>query len=233
MNKDLKSLQRLIQDLAVRSASLPSPRLSLDYGSRWSRSACVWEESFPSRSAAIRGAERAFSPVYSQAHQRLQDYMEPHAPNSLPAGAQMWLDHHLGEVRQALVPLRTQHTAPVLNRMNALLVADQVLKEWSETNVSLSRRYQLEPPGHYLSRAEFVSYDPSDGEDGLTWLLGKAFIRHGYNLLPAISALEADLRRKTGDYKQAFLTQSERSLHRHILEPMQALMPMLHQILYG
>lgn len=84
---------------------------------------------------------------------------------------------------------------------------------------------------HYLSYVQYAINDPSEGEEGLSWLLGKCFIRHGYDLFPAISELESDLSQQIRKFQQAFTVQSKHALHQHIIAPLQTLLPILHQSL--
>ena len=91
--------------------------------------------------------------------------------------------------------------------------------------------HTLSHPSYYLKHTEYSTYNSSEGETGITWVLGKILVRHGYDLLPAITALEADLRQKAEDYQRVCTGQAENALKKYILAPLQTLLPILYQIL--
>ena len=127
--------------------------------------------------------------------------------------------------------MRTQRTAPVLNRISSLLTPDKVTGELENAAASQNCPLMLGCAAHYLSHTEYDAYDASEGETGITWLLGKLFIRHGYDLSPAISTLEDDLHRIVADCRKAFCVQAEQAIQRHILVPLNPLLPILYQLL--
>ena len=230
MKQHFVHLQACIRKLEACPASLSTPYPALDFGFHWMRSPCVWEESFPSRSAAARDAERAFLPLYHQAEEALRRCWAPSSPDGLYSEFCRTLNRHLREAQEALIPMRTQRTAPVLNRISSLLTPDKVTGVL-ETAAFQRDSLALECVSHYLRHTEYTTYDASEGENGITWLLGKLLIRHGYDLSPAISTLEEDLRRTVTDCRKAFCVQAEQAIQRHILVPLNPLLPILYQLL--
>ena len=230
MNQHFVHLQACIRTLETCPSSLSTSYPTLDFGFHWMRSPCVWEESFPSRSAAVRDAEQAFLPLYRQAEEALRRCWTPSSPDSLHSELCRILNRHLKEAQEALIPMRTQHTAPVLNRISTLLTPDKVTGEL-EAVVSQHCPSMLDCTPNYLSHVEYTTYDSSEGETGITWLLGKLLIRHGYDLSSAIFALEEDLRQTVMDCRQAFCLQAEQAIRRHILAPLNPLLPILYQLL--
>lgn len=231
MTHNFAHLQVSIRRLEACPSQISHPCPVLDYGSRWMRSPCVWEESFSSQRSAAQNAEETFLSIYRQAEKWTRRYTDAENLDSWFGTFHRSLNQHLGELRDALLPLRTQQTASVLNRINALLLPDKVLAELQES-MSLQRSiHTLGHPSYYLKHTEYSTYDSSEGETGITWFLGKLLIRHGYDLLPAITALEADLRQKAEDYQRACTGQAENALQKHILAPLQTLLPILYQIL--
>ena len=230
MNQHFVRLQTCIRKLETCPASLSTSYPTLDFGFHWMRSPCVWEESFPSQSAAARDAERAFLPLYHQAEEALQRCWVPSSPDGWYSELCRTLNRRLGETQEALIPMRTQRTAPVLNRISSLLTPDKVMGKL-EAAATQCDSFVLDCASHYLSHTEYAAYDPSEGETGITWLLGKLLIRHGYDLSPAIFALEKDLRQTVTDCRQAFCAQAEQAIQRHILAPLNPLLPILYQLL--
>ena len=231
MNQHFVHLQACIHKLEACPTSLSTCSPVLDFGFHWMRSPCVWEESFPSQSAAARDAERAFLPLYHQAEEALRRCWAPSSPDGLYSELCRTLNHRLREAQEALIPLRTQRTAAVLNRISALLTPDKVAGELETAAASQRCPFVLDGASHYLSHTEYATYDPAEGETGITWLLGKLLIRHGYDLSPAISSLKEDLRRTVTDCRKAFCVQAEQAIQRHILVPLNPLLPILYQLL--
>lgn len=231
MNQHFVHLQACIRKLEACLTSLSTPYPTLDFGFHWMCSPCIWEESFSSRSAAARDAERAFLPIYHQAEEALRRCWAPSSPDGLYSEFCRTLNRHLREAQEALIPMRTQRTAPVLNRISSLLTPDKVTGELETAAASQHDSSTLDCISHYLSHTEYATYDASEGETGITWLLGKLLIRHGYDLSPAISALEEDLRRTVTDCRKAFCVQAEQTIQRHILVPLNPLLPILYQLL--
>ncbi len=231
MTQNFTHLQACIRRLESFPSRISVPCPVLDYGFSWMRSSCVWEESFPSQRSACKNAEKTFLPIYRQAEEWLRHETDPDHPDSWFSTFRRMLNQHLGELRDVLMPMRTRQTAPVLNRITPLLQPDQVLTELA-ANLSLHHPpYTLNDPSCYLNYTEYSTYDASEGESGITWLLGKLLIRHGYDLLPALHTLESDLSQKMELCRQAYTVQAEHALQQHIVAPTQILLPMLYQIL--
>lgn len=231
MNQHFVHLQACIRTLEACPSSLSTSYPTLDFGFHWMRSPCVWEESFPSRSAAVRDAEQAFLPLYRQAEEALRRCWTPSSPDGWYSDLYRVLNRRLREAQEALIPMRTQHTAPVLNRISSLLTPDKVTRELEAFAPSQGYSPMLDCAAHYLSHVEYTTYDASEGETGITWLLGKLLIRHGYDLSPSVSALEEDFDRTVTDCRQAFCLQAEQAIRRHILAPLNPLLPILYQLL--
>ena len=61
-----------------------------------------------------------------------------------------------------------------------------------QANWELLTRYALPEPEVYFRCIQYEKDDPSRFEEGLLKLAAKAFVRYGYDLLPAINQLEQD-----------------------------------------
>ena len=170
-------------------------------------------------------------PLYHQAEEALRRCWAPSSPDGLYSEFCRTLNRRLREAQEALIPMRTQRTAPVLNRISSLLTPDKVTGELETASASQRDSFALNCASHYLSHTEYAAYGASEGEPGITWLLGKLLIRHGYDLSPAISSLKEDLRRTVTDCRKAFCVQAEQAIQRHILVPLNPLLPILYQLL--
>ena len=230
MNYNFTHLRMCTHSLKNCPSSVPVPCPTLDYGPCWMRSAFVWEESFPSQYAAAQSAAKTFQNIYLQAEEWLRRYTDPERPDSWFGVFRHRLNQHLDNLRDTLLPMRTPHTAPVLNRIAPLLTPDKILCSLEASIPALRDAYALPSPGDYLRHTEYSTYDASEGEAGITWLLGKLLIRHGYDLTPAIHILEDDFRRNATGYYQACALQAEQALQHHLITPLQTLLPILYQV---
>lgn len=231
MNRNFIHLRDCIRRLEHCPDSLPTFWPILKYDLPMLHSPYLHTESFSCENAARQEAQREFMPLYRQAKEVFDKHTAVNAPESYFSQLRALLDGKLSDVREALIPLRTEPSAPILNRMRILLVPDKVLNKLEEGNQLLLQAHSLAAYSHYLSYVQYAINDPSEGEEGLSWLLGKCFIRHGYDLFPAISELESDLSQQIRKFQQAFTVQSKHALHQHIIAPLQTLLPILHQSL--
>ena len=62
-------------------------------------------------------------------------------------------------------------------------------------------------------------------------MVSKAFIRHGYNILPAISQIEENAGSQLAAFQKAFDIQAAISISKHITAPVQAKLPILRELL--
>ena len=126
---------------------------------------------------------------------------------------------------------RTQDTAALVNRIGALLTPEQVFQDMERVHAELTAAYPLPDMASYFGHIEYIRYDPSEWEEGFLKLVSKAFIRHGYNLLPAISQIEEDAGSQLAAFQKAFDTQAAISISKHITASVQAKLPILRELL--
>lgn len=125
----------------------------------------------------------------------------------------------------------TRDTAALVNRIGALLTPEQVFRDMERVNAALTAAYPLPDAARYFGCAEYMRYDPSESEEGLLKLAARAFIRHGYNILPAIGQLEEDAGSQLAAFQRAFDAQAAISIGRYITAPVQAKLPILQELL--
>ncbi len=135
------------------------------------------------------------------------------------------------ELREALGRCRTHDTAALVNRIGILLTPEQVFQDMEQVHAELTAAYPLPDIASYFGHIEYIRYDPSEWEEGFLKLVSKAFIRHGYNLLPAISQIEEDAGSQLAAFQKAFDTQAAISISKHITAPVQAKLPILRELL--
>ena len=114
---------------------------------------------------------------------------------------------------------------------SALLSPEQVFQDMEQVHAELTAAYPLPELIHYFGHIEYIRYDPSEWEEGFLKLVSKAFIRHGYNILPAISQIEENAGSQLAAFQKAFDIQAAISISKHITAPVQAKLPILRELL--
>lgn len=62
-------------------------------------------------------------------------------------------------------------------------------------------------------------------------LVAKAFVRYGYNLLPAIHQLEQDAMDRLREFERELKTCASRTMHQHLIAPIQVKLSILKELL--
>ena len=230
MDKRFAKVQNLVRGLDSCGSWMIFPHVFLDYD-KWQRLPYTWEEGLPTKLAAVCEAEKLLRPLYRQAEGKFRHYTDPRSPDSFLLRFQAALNGQLSSLREALGRCRTQDTAALVNRIGILLTPEQVFQDMEQVNAELTAAYPLPELTRYFGHIEYMRYDPSEWEEGLLKLVSKAFIRHGYNLLPAISQIEEDAGNQLAAFQKAFDTQAAISISKHITAPVQAKLPVLRELL--
>ena len=230
MDKRFDKVQNLVRGLDSCGSWIIFPHVFLDYD-KWQRLPYTWEEGLPTKLAAVCEAEKLLRPLYRQAEQKFRHYTDPRSPDSFLLRFQAALNGQLSSLREALGRCRTQDTAALVNRIGILLTPEQVFQDMEQVDAELTAAYPLPELTRYFGHIEYMRYDPSEWEEGLLKLVSKAFIRHGYNLLPAISQIEEDAGNQLAAFQKAFDTQAAISISKHITAPVQAKLPVLRELL--
>ena len=230
MDKRFARVQDLVRGLDRCGSHALFPHVFLDCD-KWQRLPYTWEEGLPTKLAAVCEAEKLLRPLYRQAEGKFRHYTDPCSPGSFLLRFQAALNGHLSDLREALGRCRTQDTAALVNRISALLTPEQVFLDMEQVHAELTAAYPLPELTRYFGHIEYIRYDPSEWEEGFLKLVSKAFIRHGYNLLPAISQIEEDAGNQLVAFQKAFDTQAAISISKHITAPVQAKLPILRELL--
>lgn len=230
MDKRFAKVQSLVRGLDSCGSWIIFPHVFLDYD-KWQRLPYTWEEGVPTKLAAVCEAEKLLRPLYRQAEQKFRHYTDPRSPDSFLLRFQAALSGHLSNLREVLGRCRTPNTAALVNRIGALLTPEQVFQDMERVHAELTAAYPLPDLARYLGCIKYMRYDPSEWEEGFLKLVAKAFIRHGYNLLPAISQIEEDAGSQLAAFQKAFDTQAAISISKHITAPVQAKLPILRELL--
>ena len=230
MDKRFARVQDLVRGLDRCGSHALFPHVFLDCD-KWQRLPYTWEEGLPTKLAAVCEAEKLLRDLYRQAEQKVWRYTDSRSPDSFLLRFQAALNGRLSELREALGRCRTRDTAALVNHIGALLTPEQVFRDMERVNAELAAAYPLPDVARYFSCAEYMRYDPSESEEGLLKLAARAFIRHGYNILPAIGQLEEDAGSQLAAFQRAFDAQAAISVGRHITAPVQAKLPILRELL--
>ena len=230
MDKHFAKVQSLVRSLECCGSWGLFPHVFLDCD-KWQRLPYTWEEGLPAKLAAVCEAEKLLRSLYRQAEQKFRRCTDPRSPDSLLLRFRAALNRDLSQLREALGRCRTQDTAALVNRIGVLLTPEQVFQDMERVHGELTAAYPLPELARYFGHIEYMRYDPSEGEKGVLKLAAKAFIRHGYNLLPAISQIEEDAGSQLEALQKAFHTQAAISISKHITAPVQAKLPILRELL--
>lgn len=230
MHRGYLNFQRLVRELQSCSPSLLYPHVCLEY-TRCQRLACIWEESLPTQTAARREAEQIMEQLYRQAERKYGRYTDPRSPDGFLAQFRGELDRRLSTLREALAPCRTERTAAVCSRISVELKPDKVLRTMEQANWELLARYALPEAETYFRCIQYDKDDPSRFEEGLLKLAAKAFVRYGYNLLPAIYQLEQDALERLRAFERDLECRASFAMNQHLIAPIQAKLPILRALL--
>lgn len=191
------------------------------------RLACIPEESLPSKTACMKEARGRLLELYREAAKQVESCQDPRSSTSFLSTFRASINRCLSDLRTALGQYHTSSTAATVNRIMSLLEGTTVLDAVTTANKELCRHYALPPVEHYFSQITYDVYHPSEFEAGLGKLMAFFFTRHGYDLLPAIQALEEDATNLSREYQSAFHAKAQAEIERCILAPIQNKLPLL------
>lgn len=230
MDKRYARVRALVKELEGCGSGACRPRVRVEWDGR-PRLAWVWEESFPSRAAARREAERALEGLYRQAEEKFRAYTDPRWPEGFCGCFLGELNGRLSALREALGRCRTERTAALVNRFTRLMTPEAVSREMAQISADLVRTWPMPGLDSCRARIAYEQNDPSQGEEGLFWLAAKAFVRWGCDLWPAVRWMEEEAGRRLEAIQKAFDAQAALSVSRHITAPVQARLPLLGELL--
>lgn len=227
MSHSLASLQSRLLALPRCGAPIRPPRITLPRTETFQHLACLWDESFPTASAAQAAAQNQLRPFYELAAKQMAAFTDPDAPEGMSLRFQSAFRRALMSLRADVLACRNAGNAAVINRLCAMLTPEAVSAELAELAKRLAE--QGVPPSYsdVCARIRYEVHDPSDGESGLAWLASKVFRRHGYDLLPAVQWLEETGSARLHTYAQTFTTQAALLVESNIVLPVQAKLPLL------
>lgn len=223
----VSQIQARLQNLPYCGTSIRPPRITLPRVETFQHLACLWEESFPTVSAAQAAAQNQLRPLYESAAAQMAAFTDPDAPEGMPLRFQSAFCRALMSLRTDVLACRSTGNAAVVNRLCAMLTPEAVTAELAGLAERLAE--QGSPPSYSDAcvRIRYEVHDPSDGESGLAWLAAKAFRRHGYDLLPAVQWLEETGSTRLDAYAQTFATQAALLVESKLVLPAQAKLPLL------
>ena len=227
MSYSLASLQSQLLALPRCGAPIRSPRITLPRTETFQHLACLWEESFPTASAAQAAAQNQLRLLYESTAAQMAAFTDPDAPEGMPLRFQSAFCRALMSLRADVLACRSTGNAAVVNRLCAMLTPETVTAELAGLAERLAE--QGSPPSYSDACAQicYEVHDPSDGESGLAWLAAKAFRRHGYDLLPAVQWLEETGSTRLDAYARTFAAQAALLVESKLVLPVQAKLPLL------
>lgn len=185
------------------------------------------DEAFPSKLKCIAEARERVARAFHEAEGKMAERTRTPGEKSFYHSFQKHFDARLGALKEKLEALRTPENAAVVDEMENFMTASKIHAKAKEISDALAERYPLPDLNRYYAKISYEAYGPSDNEAGLAWLVGKAFIRHGYNCFDAIRAIEEDAVALLNRFQDDFNTQIQDEILAGIVEPLQALLPRL------
>lgn len=227
MSYSLASLQSQLRALSQCGAFIRPPRITLPRAETFQHLACLWEESFPTASAAQAAAQSQLRPLYESAAAQMAVFTDPDAPEGMSLRFQSAFCRALMSLRADVLACRSTGNAAMVNRLCAMLTPEAVTAELAGLAKRLAE--QGTPPVYSdaCARIRYEVHDPSDGESGLAWLAAKTFRRHGYDLLPAVQWLEETGSAQLDAYARTFTAQAALLVESKLVLLVQAKLPLL------
>ena len=185
------------------------------------------DEAFPSKLKCIAEARERVARAFHEAEGKMAEHTRTPGEKSFYHSFQKHFDARLEALKEKLEALRTPENAAVVDEIEAYMTASRIHAKAKGISDALAGRYPLPELNRYYDKINYDSYDPSGSETGLGWLVGKAFIRHGYNCFDAIRAIEEDAVALLNRFQDDFNTQVQDEILAGIVEPVQALLPRL------
>lgn len=229
MSYSLASLQSQLRALSRCGASIRPPRITLPRTETFQHLACLWEESFPTASAAQAAAQNQLRPLYESTAAQMAAFTDPDAPEGMPLRFQSAFRRALMSLRTDVLSCRSTRNAAVVNRLCAMLTPETVTAELARLAKRLAEQGTPPSCSDACTRIRYEVHDPSDGESGLAWLAAKAFRRHGYDLLPAVQWLEETGSARLRTYAKTFTAQAALLVESRIVLPAQTKLPLLNR----
>ena len=229
MQITVSQIQARLQNLPYCGASIRPPRIILPRTGDFQHLACLWDESFPTASAAHQAAWSQLRPLCDDAAQQIAAFTDPDAPEGMPLRFQSAFRPALMSRRTDVLSCRSTRNAAVVNRLCAMLTPETVTAELARLAKRLAEQGTPPSCSDACTRIRYEVHDPSDGESGLAWLAAKAFRRHGYDLLPAVQWLEETGSARLRTYAKTFTAQAALLVESRIVLPAQTKLPLLNR----
>lgn len=230
MKEALKSLQDDLRNLEKHTAFMTaSIHLNYDYAEL-----CVdayeFEKAYKSKSECERAAEKCLEKMLKDAQTCMDKYLVRQKSDSYYAKCKKSIGSRLDWVRKHLEPMRTEQTSAIIDQMEKPL--NNLPKLWNslgEINDRLASKCRLDGIGSYRRCISYDEHDPSDGETGLGWLIGKGFIRYGFKCFEAQDEITSDARDKVNEFMEACDEEFQSKIVSLIVEPIRDLIPELRK----
>lgn len=203
-----------------------------DY-SNVSRSAYIDDECYKDNSKCRNDAERYLERYWRQIEKKMGAYTKRYGDDSIYKSYSEYLDSLLKEAKARLTKLRNPRTASIVDQISEYLTKTKVLDSLSSVNDRLAGKYQLPNVGNYTGEISYEINDPSEFADGFFGrMIASGFKKYGYSLDSAINSISEDSGEKLRDFVEELTDQTNDHIDRYILDPIQGLLPSLHDALY-
>lgn len=184
-------------------------------------------EAFSLKFKCNHAARSRVAAAFSEAEEKMA--VRTHAPGegSIYHSFKRHFDARLEDLREYLEALRTPENSATVDQIRLCLTASTIHGKARKLSDSLAGIYHLRGLDDYCAHIHYDVYDPGANETGFAKLVGKAFIRYGFNCFDTIRAIEEDAQAALNKIQEDFNSQIREEILMGVVEPIQAILPQL------
>ena len=192
-----------------------------------------YDNAYKDKNKCHSDAERYLTRYLRQLEKKMSVYTKRYGDDSIYKRYSEQLDYSIKRAKTQLKKLRTPRTAAIVDEISEYLTKSKIIDELGSLNDKLATKYTLPSVGNYTNDISYEMNDPAEYEDGFfSKLIASGFKTYGYDIEPAIRSIESDATEKMKDFIDDITDQVNDSISRYIIEPIQKLLPNLHDALW-
>ena len=187
----------------------------------------AYDKKYKSKDQCRQAAERCVERMIREAKNAMDERIKAQKTDSFYNDFKNHFDISLAQLRGLLKDLRNAGTAAVTDKMEGYMVASKIYDKAKRISENLASQYTLGSLSRYSSDIEYEVEDPSEGEEGVFWLVAKGFKTYGYNCWSVEDSIRRDMEECQNDFQEDFNSQIQDEILATIVEPIQELLPEL------
>lgn len=184
-------------------------------------------EAFSLKFKCNHTARSRVAAAFSEAEEKMATRTHAPGEGSIYHSFKRHFDARQEDLREYLEALRTPENSATVDQIRLYLTASTIHSKARKLSDSLAGVYHLRNLDDYCAHIRYDTYDPGANETGFVKLIGKAFIRYGFNCFDAIRAIEEDAQVALNKFQEDFNSQIREEILVGVVEPIQAILPQL------